>query len=58
MLERPTTVGGGTRPLDPPPPRPLYTPSGASGALRSLGLQLLESLTTEVSSEESHSVAC
>ena len=35
-----------------------YTPSGAAGALRSLGLQLLESPTTEVSSEESHSVAC
>ena len=35
-----------------------YTPSGASRALGSLGLQLLESPTTEVSSKESHSVAC
>ena len=31
---------------------------GASGALKFLGLQLIESPATEVSSEESYSVAC
>ena len=35
-----------------------YIPSGAAGALRSLGLQLIESPDTDVSSDDSQSVAC
>ena len=35
-----------------------YTPIGASGAHRSVGLQLIESPIEEDSPEESHSVAC
>ena len=35
-----------------------YTPTGAVGALRSLGLQLIESPVTDVSSDDSQSVVC
>ena len=35
-----------------------YTPTGASGALQSLGLQLIESPTADVSSNDSLSVVC
>ena len=35
-----------------------YTPTGAIGALRSLGLQLIDSPASDVSSEDSTSVVC
>ena len=37
---------------------PPYTPTRAAGALRSLGLQLIESPVTDVSSDDSQSVVC
>ena len=58
--------GGGGGGVLPSPSRKLdfesafdfYTPSGAAGTLRALGLQLIESPVEETSSEEDHSVAC
>ena len=35
-----------------------YTPTGATGALRSLGLQLIDAPASDVSSEDSRSVVC
>ena len=35
-----------------------YTPTGATGALRSLGLQLIDSPASNVSVEDSRSVVC
>ena len=35
-----------------------YTPTGASGTLKALGLHLIDSLAEEISFEEDHSVAC
>ena len=47
-----------TRQLDFDAALDFYTPSGAAGTLRSLGLELIESPVTATSSERSQSVAC
>ena len=47
-----------TRQLDFDAALDFYTPSGAAGTLRSLGLELIESPVTDTSSERSQSAAC
>ena len=58
----PATQGGQlpspNRQLDFDPALDFYTPTRAEGTLRSLGLQLILSLVTDVTSDDSQFVAC
>ena len=59
----PSARGGGLLPFPIRQPEfesamDFYTPTGATGALRSLGLQLIDSPASDVSSKDSRSVIC
>ena len=58
VADRPTHLPSPNRQLDFDSALDFYTPTGAEGTLRSLGLQLIESPVTDASSDDSQSVAC